>query len=109
MIAEKTRRGDRDVTIEIPPLTKFQTHSAVIVDDVISSAGTMSEIASKLSTAGHCNPTCISVHGLFSLGAEDLLKSAGSGAIVTSDSIFHSTNGFSIAGLLAQSVGGLIK
>ena len=50
--ARKVRRGDRDVSIELPALDAFSGRQAVLVDDVISSGTTLERAMAALAEAG---------------------------------------------------------
>jgi len=103
-ILEKTRRGDREVRVHLPDAARFAGHTAVLVDDIISTGRTMAETVSHLRAAGLDAPVCIGVHGVFAAGALEGLKKAGAGTIVTTNTIAHPTNAIDVTGLIAQSM-----
>lgn len=103
-ILEKTRGGDRDVSVRLPDATRFAGHTAVLVDDIISTGRTMAETVSHLRAVGLDAPVCIGVHAVFAAGALTALKEAGAGRIVTTNTIFHSTNAIDIASELAEAM-----
>jgi ribose-phosphate pyrophosphokinase len=69
-VAAKQRLGDHDVRIELPDLSGRHDRTPVLVDDVVSSGRTLTELARQLRLAGMAPPVCAVIHGLF---AEDSL------------------------------------
>lgn len=104
VIAVKQRRGPADVQIVLPDLARFQERQAVITDDVISSAHTMSETARLLIDAGFATPVCLAVHGVFAPGASESLTQAGVGRVLTTNTIAHGTNELDVSALLSSGV-----
>jgi ribose-phosphate pyrophosphokinase len=101
-ILEKIRRGDRNVSIRLTDAARFEGHTPVLVDDIISTGRTMSETVSHLRASGLDAPVCIGVHGVFAPGALEGLKSAGTARIVTTNTISHVTNAIDVTGLIAD-------
>lgn len=66
MVLEKIRRGDKDVEIKVPNLKDYQQKQIILVDDIISSAGTMIEVVKAIHKSSNLSPLCIAVHALFS-------------------------------------------
>lgn len=106
-ILEKTRRGDRDVSVRLPDASRFAGHTPVLVDDIISTGRTMAETVLHLRKTGLDAPVCIGVHAVFAQGALEALKNAGAGRIVTTNTIVHPTNQIDISGELAQAIGSM--
>lgn len=109
IVLEKVRHGDRSVSITLPDLSRWRDHKPVIVDDIISTGGTMAKLVESLVSAGLAAPVCCAIHALFSDGAEDLLKSAGAAQIVSCDTIPHTTNRIPAGALLAAAVNDMIR
>ncbi len=103
-ILEKTRRGDRDVSVALPDAGRFAGHTPVLVDDIISTGRTMAETLSHLVGQGLDAPVCIGVHAVFAEGALEGLKQAGAARIVTTNTISHPTNEIDISGALAEAM-----
>jgi ribose-phosphate pyrophosphokinase len=109
IVLEKSRRGDRDVTVsDIPGLAGLADRTPVLVDDIIASAGTMIETVKRWGMAGLRPPVCLAIHGLFAHQAFDALMAAGAAQIVTTNSIPHPSNGIDISGTLAGPLRGLL-
>ena len=100
-VLSKTRRGDRDVSVSIPDVDQWKTHTPVLVDDIISTARTMIETVGHLRRAGLAAPVCAGVHPVFAAGAYDALLAAGPERVVTCNTISHPSNGIDLSGELA--------
>jgi ribose-phosphate pyrophosphokinase len=107
-VLEKVRRGDRDVEISLARLSSLDGRTPVLVDDMISSGRTMLAAVRQLRERGATTPVCIAVHGLFADRSDALLAEAGA-RVVTSNSIPHGTNAIDVAGLLANSIGEVLR
>jgi ribose-phosphate pyrophosphokinase len=103
VILEKTRRGDRDVSIAMPERT-WNGHTPVVIDDIISTGKTMIEATRQLRAAGSAPPLCIAIHAVFADALEAELLSAGARGIVTCDTVPHATNKICIADSIAGEV-----
>ncbi|RMF12482.1 MAG: ribose-phosphate diphosphokinase [Alphaproteobacteria bacterium] len=102
-VFSKVRHGDRDVVITLPDSIDLSGRTPVLVDDIISTAGTMAEAARLITRQGGRAPVCVAVHGVFAGKAEELLMDAGVARVVTTNTIAHATNAIDITGLLARS------
>jgi ribose-phosphate pyrophosphokinase len=104
IVMRKTRYDDERVEVRAPDVQSFQTHTPVVVDDIVSSARTMIETVKCLIAANLRAPICVGVHALFSETAEQALREAGARQIVTTSSVPHLTNRIDIVPLLAPAV-----
>lgn len=105
VVLEKTRRGDRDVSVsEVTQLERWRGRTPVLVDDIISSARTMAAAVRQFRDAGFAAPVCVGVHAVFADDALETLRAAGAGRVVTTNTIAHPSNGMDIASLLAAPV-----
>jgi len=102
-ILHKIRRGDRDVEIELPDLSKWEGLQPVLVDDIASSGLTLVEAARKLPLQGFSRPDVAVVHGIFA-GESYQRLTALCDRIVSTDSVAHPSNLIGIAPLIAASV-----
>lgn len=82
----KTRRGDNDVSVSFPDITRFQGLSPVLIDDIISSGHTMQVAITQLVAFGFEAPVCLAAHGILAADAMERLKAAGA-IIVTTNTI----------------------
>lgn len=92
VILEKTRHGDQDVSIRFPDLSMFKEFTPILVDDIISTAGTMIKTVRHLNEQTMKPPICIGVHGIFAQDAYMSLLEAGVKKVVTCNTIGHPTN-----------------
>lgn len=102
IVLSKIRHGDREVSIEVPPLAPWRAHTPVLVDDIISTARTMIETLGHLQDAGYAAPVCIGVHAVFAGDAYAALQEAGAAEIVTCNTIPHPSNAIDLTMLLAE-------
>ena len=102
VILEKTRRGDRDVSISAPPPAAWNGHTPVVIDDIVSTGKTMVEATRQLRAAGSAAPLCIAIHAVFADSVHAELLSAGARDIVTCDTIVHASNRICVADPIAE-------
>jgi ribose-phosphate pyrophosphokinase len=104
VVMRKERRSDRVVEVSAPDMEPYRRHTPVVVDDVVSSAQTLVETVKRLVGAGLCAPVCVAVHALFSDAAEQALRDAGAGQIVTTTSVPHSSNMIDVVPLMISPI-----
>lgn len=104
IVLEKVRRGDRDVSVEVPDVERWRGHTPVLIDDIISTARTMIETVRHLGSAGLVAPVCVGVHAVFAADAYDELRAAGAATVVTCNSIPHVSNAIDLSVDLARAV-----
>lgn len=107
-VLTKVRRGDRNVDISIPDASMLSDRTPVLVDDIVSTAGTIAEAARQIARVGAAQPICVAVHGVFAGKAEELLREAGVARMVTTNTIPHPTNAIDISGPVSRAAGNLI-
>lgn len=105
----KTRRGDRNIEVTVPPFDDWLGYTPVLVNDTISTARAMIETVRHLVDAGYPRCVCIGIHGLFAEHVREELEAAGAVSIVTCNTIEHPTNAIDITGLLADGVRTLLE
>lgn len=103
VILEKTRRGDRDVSITSPDAA-WNGHTPVVIDDIVSTGRTMIEATRQLRAAGSAPPMCVAIHAVFADALNEALIDAGARGIVTCDTIAHATNQICVTDPLADAV-----
>lgn len=102
IVLQKIRHGDRDVEVSVPLVEENKNYTPVLVDDIISTAGTMIETVGLLKNAGMKAAVCIGVHAVFAGNAyEDLIRS-GVSNVVTCNTILHESNAINIGELIIQ-------
>lgn len=107
-VLEKTRRGDRDVSITGLDPARHRDHTPVLVDDIISTAGTMLECLRRLECQEAWPPLCIGTHAVFTNGAFAELGAAGVRGVVTCNTIEHPSNGIDVLGRVADAAAELL-
>lgn len=108
-VMEKTRRGDREVSISLSRGPVDPACTPVLLDDIISTARTMAAAAEQLRGAGVRAPICLGVHALFAEDAYEALRRSSPAAIVTCDTVAHETNAISLIGAIAVAVRQLLS
>ncbi|MEX1185211.1 MAG: ribose-phosphate pyrophosphokinase [Gemmatimonadaceae bacterium] len=104
VVLQKVRRGDRDVSVTVPDLSRWRDHTPVLVDDIVSTARTMIETVHHLQREGVAAPVCVAVHPVFVAGAYDELRRAGAARIVSCNTIPHPSNAIDLSSELAGAV-----
>jgi ribose-phosphate pyrophosphokinase len=103
-VASKLRRGDHSVRITLDNPEIFVGRSAVIVDDVVSSGGTMTSCAEALLAAGACSVDAIVVHALFPSGLMSDFTKSGIRSVRSTTSVPHFTNAIPLDNLLSDAL-----
>ena len=102
-VAEKVRRGDRDVSIQLPPLD-VAGRAVVLVDDMISTGNTLARISEQLKRSGAAQIDALVVHALCDTATQAQLHDAGIDRIWSTDSVSHASNAMQLAPLLAAAL-----
>lgn len=102
-VLRKERRGDRDVAIVVPDLHLFADRVPVLIDDIVSTGGTMIETVHHLREQRLPPAVCMAVHALFSEESYGKLTDIAS-AVVTTNAVPHSSNAIDLAPIIAESV-----
>ena len=108
VVLAKVRRGDRDVEVSVPEVDRWRGRTPVLVDDIISTAGTMIETVGRIRRAGLADPICIGVHAVFASDAYSELLAAGAARIVTCDTVLHASNAIPLDEPIAAQVRPLV-
>ncbi len=103
VVCTKTRRGDRDVVVEVPPVP-LEGRAVVLLDDVASTGQTLVEAALALRARGVASIDAVVTHALFVGDAAQRLAGAGIGRIWSTDAVPHPTNAISVAPLIAGAI-----
>ena len=91
VVASKLRHGDREVRVTLSGIAPCKGHTAVLVDDIISSGRTMIDALHRLDLEALPSPVCIGVHGVLARGALAELRAAGASRIITTNTIAGDT------------------
>ena len=103
-ILEKTRTGDREVTVSLSEPDVLRGRSPVIVDDIVSSGRTVIETILALRKLGAGPVTCAVVHALFAGDAESTIREAGVARLVSTNTVDHATNEIDVVPLMIEPV-----
>ncbi len=104
LVLEKARRGDRDVAVTVPDLDGHAGCTPVLLDDIVSTGGTMAAALAHLRQQGYAAPVCALVHAVFADEAEAKLRAAGAARIVSCNTVVHATNAVCVAELMADGI-----
>ena len=103
-VARKTRRSDRSVEIAFADAKLFAGRPALLVDDIVSSGGTLMTCAQALVAAGASHIDAIITHALFPPElTRDFLR-AGIRSIRSTNSVPHPTNAIALDAVLADAL-----
>lgn len=102
-VGQKTRTGDREVTVALPG-ADLVGRRVIVLDDIASSGHTLAAAAEAARTAGAARIDGLVTHALFADGAMEVIAKAGVQAVWSTDSIVHPTNRIALAPLLAEVV-----
>jgi ribose-phosphate pyrophosphokinase len=100
---EKTRIDSQTVEVR-PKNLDVKDRRVAIVDDIISTGGTMATALGLLKNQGAAATYAVGVHGLFISNAEDRLKKAGVDEILTTDTVYGPFSQITVAGVLADAL-----
>jgi ribose-phosphate pyrophosphokinase len=103
-VLEKTRTGDRQVSVTLPDPVLLRGRTPVIVDDIASSGRTLIETLNALHGLGSAGITCIVVHALFASDAETAIRAAGVAQLVSTNTVRHATNAIDVVPLMAEAI-----
>lgn len=104
VVARKTRGGDRSVTIAFPDPALFKGRPVLLVDDIVSSGGTLIACAKALAAAGATAIDAVITHALFAPEMMDDFKRAGIRSIRSTTSVPHPTNAIALDDILAAAL-----
>ena len=96
-VLDKTRTGDRSVSVSKPDTSDWAGGTPVLVDDITSTAQTMIAAVVRLKEAGLPPPVCVTVHPIFAGNAYQDLQAAGVDRIVSCNTIAHASNKIDIS------------
>jgi ribose-phosphate pyrophosphokinase len=104
VVAQKVRRGDKRVSVKIPLSENIRGLNALIIDDVVSSGGTLCQCSEELLKAGAQHVEAVVVHALYGRNGEKKMQNAGIFRIRSTDSLPNPSNVFQLAPLMAESL-----
>lgn len=106
IVGEKTRFGDRDVTLTLPGIEQVAGQRVVLVDDMISTGGTLLHSAAQLLAAGATGVEAVTAHCLASHDDLARLKAGGIERVRATDTVAGPTVAAAMAPALAEAIRG---
>jgi ribose-phosphate pyrophosphokinase len=103
-IANKIRRGDRDVALTFENASAIKGRPVLLVDDTVSSGGTLIAAARALMALGANGLDAIITHALFPPAIADALTQAGIRSIRSTTSVPHPSNAIALDDVLAAAL-----
>ena len=103
-VARKIRRGDRSVEISFDEPSLIAGRPALMIDDIVSSGGTLIACAKALAAAGAATIDAIATHALFPAAHCRDMNLAGIRSIRSTHSVPHPTNAFILDDLYAAAL-----
>jgi ribose-phosphate pyrophosphokinase len=100
---DKTRISGEEVRMQ-PRTLDARDRDVVIVDDIISTGGTIATAAGMLYDQGARNVYAACVHGVFTGGAYARLRAAGVRDVVCSDTFERGCSAYSAAGTVSEAL-----
>jgi ribose-phosphate pyrophosphokinase len=103
-VAHKIRRGDRSVEITFANPAVFKGRPALLMDDIVSSGGTLIACAKALVAAGATTIDAVIAHALFAPELAGEFLRAGIRSVRSTTSVPHPTNAIALDGVLADAL-----
>lgn len=102
LVGAKVRRGDHDVSVALPEGTDLSGRTVLIVDDVVSSGGTLIDAAKVARRHGASRLLAATTHAVFPMEKMEAFQAAGIEQVISADGIPHPTNAVSLCDLLVD-------
>jgi ribose-phosphate pyrophosphokinase len=104
IVAQKIRRGDRSVEISFTEAALIAGRPVLLVDDIVSSGGTLMTCAKALAAAGATAVDAVMTHALFPPDMAAAFAKAGIRSIRSTSSVPHPTNAIPLDDILAAAL-----
>lgn len=104
-VLEKRRVSDTRVEIA-PKRLPVSGRDVVIVDDMVTTGGTIAEAAKLLKRQGASGVSVACVHAVLTPGARERLRAAGVRRLIATDTLDRPEGRVSVAGLIAEAIAG---
>jgi ribose-phosphate pyrophosphokinase len=101
LLGRKRRLGDREVELTIDGIGRAAGRTVVLVDDLVSSGGTIETAARLLREAGAARIEALATHCLAGADELEAIRSAGVSSLRATDTVAGPAGVLAIAGLLA--------
>lgn len=103
-VAQKTRHGDRSVEMVFADPAQFAGRPTLLVDDIVSSGGTLLACAETLVSAGAKSVDAIVTHALFPAELTATFLAAGFRSIRSTESVPHPTNAIELDAIFTDAL-----
>ena len=103
-VAQKTRRGDRAVDIGFAEAGPVAGRPVLLVDDIVSSGGTLIACARALKAAGATTIDVVMTHALFPPEMAAAFADAGIRSVRSTSSVPHPSNAIPLDDILATAL-----
>ncbi len=103
-VGRKTRHSDRSVDIAFADIKNLAGRPVLIVDDIVSSGGTLMTCAKAVAAAGATVIDAVITHALFPPELVGKLFEAGIRSVKSTDSVPHPTNAIMLDEVLARAL-----
>jgi ribose-phosphate pyrophosphokinase len=102
VVLSKVRHADGHVVITWPDISGIGDKTPILVDDIISSGGTMIQAIEHLKSCRCKTPVVMAIHPVFADDSYQKIRALGVETILTCNSIAHVSNSMDLAPLLAD-------
>jgi len=109
MVAQKIRRGDRSVEISFGEAAPIAGRPVLLVDDIVSSGGTLIACAKALTAAGATAVDAVMTHALFPPEMTAEFAKAGIRSVRSTSSVPHPSNAIPLDDVLAAALRSELK
>jgi ribose-phosphate pyrophosphokinase len=103
VVAKKVRSGDLTVEIDFSG-SNLEGRDVLLVDDIVSTGGTLASITTKLKKAGATRVIALVTHGLFASGAYERISGSGVDHIITTDTVPNERSIVSVAPIIKEAL-----
>ena len=104
IVAQKIRRGDRSVEISFAEAASIAGRPVLLVDDIVSSGGTLMACAKALTAAGATTVDAVMTHALFPPEMASAFANAGIRSIRSTTSVPHPSNAIPLDDLFVDAL-----
>lgn len=101
--------GTGEVRVEIEVERNFRGKDVMVIDDVVSSGGTMSRLIRRLKDAGASRVYACCIHGLFIGDSDRRILEAGADSILATNSVPNKYAEVDVSGEIAGYLAGLLS
>jgi len=108
MVGRKTRLGDRQLDLAIDGIERVEGRPVILVDDLISSGGTLRRCAELLQAAGAAGIEAVATHCLASEADLAALRDGGIARIRATDTVPGPSSAVSMVPALAAAIRGML-